>query len=57
MKALVYTQYGSPDVLLLKEVQKPTPKDDEVLIGASIATSKPEHMRLRDRFHWQPIYV
>src|SRR5918998_3563045 len=32
MKAVVYTHYGSPDVLQVTEVEKPTPKDHEVLI-------------------------
>jgi NADPH:quinone reductase-like Zn-dependent oxidoreductase len=32
MKAFVYTKYGSPDVLKFEEVQKPVPKEDEVLI-------------------------
>ncbi|WP_372738941.1 NAD(P)-dependent alcohol dehydrogenase [Neptunomonas sp.] len=32
MKAMVFTQYGSPDGLELKEVSKPAPKDDELLI-------------------------
>jgi NADPH:quinone reductase-like Zn-dependent oxidoreductase len=32
MKAVVYTKYGSPDVLEYKDVEKPKPKDDEVLV-------------------------
>lgn len=38
MKAMVYTQYGTPDVLHLQAVAKPTPQDDEVLIRVHAAS-------------------
>ncbi len=41
MKAIVYTQYGSPDVLQLRDVPEPTPNEDEVKVKVVAASANP----------------
>lgn len=52
MKAVVYTEYGPADVLQLREIDKPVPDDDEVLIKTHAAEPTRTDCELR-RFNFQ----
>jgi len=62
MKAVVYTKYGSPDVLQLKEVENPIPKDGEVLIKVHAAEATKADCELRSfnfpvNWFWLPLRI
>ena len=62
MKAIVYTKYGAPDVLQIREIEKPEPEDDEVLIKIHAVEATKADCELRSfnfavKWFWLPLRV
>ena len=62
MKAIVYTKYGKPDVFRIKEIEKPIPKDNEVLIRINAVEVTKADCELRSfkfavKWFWLPLGV
>ena len=62
MKAIVFTKYGAPEVLQIREIEKPEPKDDEVLIKIHATEATKADCELRSfkfavKWFWLPLRV
>ncbi|HSA99447.1 MAG TPA: NAD(P)-dependent alcohol dehydrogenase [Anaerolineales bacterium] len=57
MKAIVWTKYGPPDFLKLTEVEKPTPKDNEVLVRIYASTVTAADCEVRDFKTFSPFWL
>ena len=62
MKAIIYEKYGPPDVLHLKDVDKPVPKDDEVLIRVRAVEVTKTDIEMRSfrfavKWFWLPLRI
>jgi hypothetical protein len=62
LKAITYSNYGPPGVLELKEVEKPVPKDDEVLIRVRAVEATKSDCEMRSfkfavKWFWLPLRI
>ena len=56
IKAIVHCEYGSPDVLKLEDVEKPTPADNQVLVKVRAASLNPLDLTIRGPLPLRPIF-